>query len=168
MRARNLLLAAGLFFFCSLQVSWSQSTLEYAALLTKTAGDGVNKKAKGNQTMEGSGGGLISGVDVVNQAEQSMYAGTSAALSRGAAMMEGVGKAPAAAGAPEAAPKRDIEKTEPPAEKTKPSDAALDKIYLKSGKVIEGRITEKGDGFLKVDIDGTPVTFFNDEIDKVG
>jgi len=42
-----------------------------------------------------------------------------------------------------------------------------DTIVLKSGKVIEGEITEKTDDFIKINIEGVLVTFYNIEVESV-
>ncbi len=40
-------------------------------------------------------------------------------------------------------------------------------IVLKSGKQIEGKIIEKTDQYLKIEIEGIPVTYWLDEIERV-
>jgi uncharacterized protein YbaP (TraB family) len=40
-------------------------------------------------------------------------------------------------------------------------------VYLKSGKVVEGRITQKTKEFIKINIFDVEVTYFNDEIEKI-
>lgn len=40
-------------------------------------------------------------------------------------------------------------------------------IKLKSGKVVEGRIVEKTDSYIKVDFVGVPLVYFFDEIDSI-
>ncbi len=42
-----------------------------------------------------------------------------------------------------------------------------EKIYLKSGKIIEGKIFEKTDKYIKVIFEGVPLTFWRDEIEKI-
>lgn len=44
--------------------------------------------------------------------------------------------------------------------------AYADVLVLKSGEQVEGKITEKTDQYIKIDIGGMPVTYFLDEIDK--
>ncbi len=39
-----------------------------------------------------------------------------------------------------------------------------EKIALKSGKTVEGKIREKTNEKIKVDIDGIPVTYYFDQI----
>lgn len=41
-------------------------------------------------------------------------------------------------------------------------------IYLKSGKVVEGKIVEKTDSHIKMDIDGITVTYYADQLAKEG
>ena len=40
-------------------------------------------------------------------------------------------------------------------------------IFFKSGRRAEGKIIERTDSFIKVDVNGAPVTFFSDEIDRI-
>lgn len=40
-------------------------------------------------------------------------------------------------------------------------------VYLKSGKKFEGKVTEKTDNSITLEIAGVPVTFWNDEIEKI-
>ncbi|MBU1727677.1 MAG: tetratricopeptide repeat protein [Candidatus Omnitrophica bacterium] len=42
-----------------------------------------------------------------------------------------------------------------------------DKVFLKSGKTIEGKIIEKGDDYITIDFEGVGLTYWDDEIDKV-
>ncbi|MBU1726786.1 MAG: hypothetical protein KJ880_04065 [Candidatus Omnitrophica bacterium] len=42
-----------------------------------------------------------------------------------------------------------------------------DTLTLKDGKQIEGKILERGNDSVKIDIAGVEVTYFNDEIDKI-
>ncbi len=42
-----------------------------------------------------------------------------------------------------------------------------ERIYLKSGKIIEGKIFEKTDKYIKVMFEGVPLTFWKDEIEKI-
>jgi hypothetical protein len=44
---------------------------------------------------------------------------------------------------------------------------SLVKVFLKDGKVAEGNLLELGEGFIKVDFQGIPITYYNDEINKV-
>jgi tetratricopeptide (TPR) repeat protein len=45
-----------------------------------------------------------------------------------------------------------------------PIFAFSETIVLKSGKTVEGKILEKTDTYIKIDIDGTPITYFIDEV----
>lgn len=40
-------------------------------------------------------------------------------------------------------------------------------IVLKSGNIVEGKILEKTDRYVKIDFEGVPLTYFMDEIDKI-
>jgi len=40
-------------------------------------------------------------------------------------------------------------------------------IVLKSGKTIEGEIAERTDKYIKVDLYGVPITYFNDDIESI-
>lgn len=42
-----------------------------------------------------------------------------------------------------------------------------DTIILKSGKTVDGKILEETDKYTKIDFQGTTVTYFSDEIDKI-
>ena len=42
-----------------------------------------------------------------------------------------------------------------------------DTIILKSGKKIKGKITEETDNFIRVNIEGIPITFYNSEIKSI-
>jgi hypothetical protein len=46
-------------------------------------------------------------------------------------------------------------------------DAGKVKIYLKSGNVIEARLIEKRADFIKIDFEGTPITYYNDEVERM-
>ena len=47
------------------------------------------------------------------------------------------------------------------------SNCLADTIVLKSGKTVEAKIVEKTDKEIKVDVQGVPVTYWMDEIEKV-
>jgi len=40
-------------------------------------------------------------------------------------------------------------------------------ILLKSGKTVEGKLIEKTDGYIKIDFQGVPLTYFYDEIESI-
>lgn len=40
-------------------------------------------------------------------------------------------------------------------------------IVLKSGKKVEGKITEKADRYIKIDFDGVPLTYYIDEVNAI-
>ena len=42
-----------------------------------------------------------------------------------------------------------------------------DKVYLKSGKIIEGKIIDKTDKILRINYEGLDITLFQDEIDRI-
>ncbi|MDD5108036.1 MAG: tetratricopeptide repeat protein [Candidatus Omnitrophica bacterium] len=48
-----------------------------------------------------------------------------------------------------------------------PNILVAETVTLKSGKTIEGKITEKTDKYIKIDFDGMPLTFFLDEIKSI-
>ena len=47
------------------------------------------------------------------------------------------------------------------------SQASAATLYLKSGKKVEGQITEENDKYIKMDFSGASLTFYRDEIDKI-
>ena len=47
------------------------------------------------------------------------------------------------------------------------SFAFAETVILKSGKTTEGKIIEKTDKYIKIDIQGVPITYFNDEIKSI-
>ncbi len=42
-----------------------------------------------------------------------------------------------------------------------------EKVTLKSGKIIEGKIIERADDYLRIDNDGIEVMYLKDEIEKI-
>jgi len=46
--------------------------------------------------------------------------------------------------------------------------ASADKIYLSSGKLIEGTLVAKTEDAATVDIDGVMITYRSEEIDRIG
>lgn len=48
-----------------------------------------------------------------------------------------------------------------------PNSLATVKIYLKNGRMVEGRLIEKTDQYIKIDAYGVGVTYYQDEIAKV-
>ena len=48
-----------------------------------------------------------------------------------------------------------------------PVFAFAETIVLKSGKTVEGKLTEKTDKYIKIDFDGVPLTYFMDEIESI-
>lgn len=47
------------------------------------------------------------------------------------------------------------------------SFCCADTIILKSGKKVDGKILEKSKEYIKVDLEGLPITYFVDEIEKI-
>jgi len=45
--------------------------------------------------------------------------------------------------------------------------AYADTVVLKSGKTLEGKIVEQANDYVKIDVGGTVLTYFNDEIEKI-
>jgi len=48
-----------------------------------------------------------------------------------------------------------------------PISAFSETILLKSGRIVEGRIFEKTDKYIKIDFQGVPITYFSDEIKSI-
>lgn len=44
--------------------------------------------------------------------------------------------------------------------------SSAETVYLKDGKTVEGKIIEKTDKYIKVEVSGVPVTFFNDQLQE--
>ena len=40
-------------------------------------------------------------------------------------------------------------------------------VILKSGKTVEGKLIEKTNMYIKIDLQGVPVTYFLDEIESI-
>ncbi len=40
-------------------------------------------------------------------------------------------------------------------------------LTLKSGKIVEGKIVEKSDNFIKIEIEGIPLTYYLDQLDLI-
>ncbi len=154
-------------FFCF--SAYSQSSLEYAALLTKQAAGSV-KKDKGN------GPGVFQdGADAAAMAFKKVYSDSAAVVSRGGGMLDQVGKPSQQA---ESQGKENVsepalgEKGEA-SEDEKSQDAELGagdqtaEIHLKSGQVIKGSHFKQGDKSAEINCQGVVLTYFNDEIDKI-
>lgn len=47
-------------------------------------------------------------------------------------------------------------------------NSSAEKVYLKSGKVIEGEITEKEEQYIKINYNGVNLTYWLDEIERIG
>ena len=145
-----------LFFLLLCRTGYTQSTLEYAALLSGQSAVSSIKKGKGPVPQGVDSAGVLSkGSALLRQAGSSFDAtGTSPDQEKQAAPGE------AKVGMPKVL---EIE--------TKPSapegENDIVKVYLKSGQVIEGKLVERGDDHVKVDCVGVAVTYFNEEIDKV-
>jgi hypothetical protein len=46
------------------------------------------------------------------------------------------------------------------------TSAFAETIRLKNGQVVEGKVVEKTDSYIKVDIAGVPITYFNDQLEQ--
>jgi hypothetical protein len=131
-------LSIALFFFLLCCAGYAQSTLEYAALLSRQSAVGSVKKEKAPVPQGAdSAGVLLRGGALLQQAGQQAGAG--------------FGVAPE----PETKPA------------VAEGEKGLVKVYLKSGQVIEGKLVEQGDDHVKVEAEGIVVTYFNEEIDKI-
>jgi hypothetical protein len=47
------------------------------------------------------------------------------------------------------------------------SSAFAEKIYLEGGKVVDGKILDKSNGQIKIDVKGTVVTYYLDEVERI-
>ncbi len=148
----------------------AQSTLEYGALVTGVAaaakGKGDHKdggQGQGEQGPAASGAsGLAAGVmtGLYGQSAQAMS-------SRSGSLIGQLGGGPEAqipapetsqANGPQGAVVQDTPKTVAGTDVT---------VYLKSGNVIKGTVTEQTDAYVQVDCAGIPVTYFKEEIDHI-
>lgn len=50
---------------------------------------------------------------------------------------------------------------------TVPNLAFSDTIYLRSGRVIQGSIIEKTQDYIRVDVQGVPLTYYRDDIERI-
>jgi len=135
-------------FFCS--QGYTQSTLEYATLLTAAAGA---SKKKGN--------------DVAASAVNGVYSDSAAAISRSSSLLQQAGGGRSVADTVAAQGGQAASDGPKPAASAAENASGLVKVYLNSGQVIEGKLIERGEDHVKVETNGIVVTFFNEEIDKI-
>ncbi len=160
---------------------WAQSMLEYGALLTATGAAGAAASKDKDEEKEGEGdkdkgpssaGGLI-GSTASRLYGQSMQT----AAQRGGALLGQLGHGvamPASPAAKEEAASRGAAVSSAPAQPTGEPEPFLEtpepglvKIILKTGTVIEGRLVEQTNDFIRLESAGVVVTFFSDEISRV-
>lgn len=107
------------------------------------------------------------GSNIATSAVEGVYGDSAGALSRGSTLLQQTGSGLNVADTPKVEPKVEPKVIEP---ETKPSaseeEKGLTKVYLKSGQVIEGKLIERGDDYVKIDCGGIAVTYFDEEIKK--
>ena len=140
----------------------AQSTLEYAALTETVAAAAKAKKEKTqNQSQEESQSSSWGTSNVATGMMTKLYGESGQAMSSKAGSLLG-----------QLGPENKdstITNTNPVQNET-PSNAQTDstvKIYLKNGRIIQGKLVEQKDDHLKVDLEGVTVTFFKEEIDHI-
>ncbi len=139
------------FFLLLCRAGYAQSTLEYATLLTRQAATGANKEK---------------GANIATSAVKGVYGDSAGALSRGSALLQQAGQ-PAGDSSGDAVTSAQPPSAEPEDEPVAEDESENVKVYLESGQVIEGKLIERGDDYVKVESNGIVVTYFNEEIDKV-
>jgi hypothetical protein len=133
----------------------AQSTLEYATLTSSVAAAAKAGKEKiqnqqGEEGPQASSAGIS---DLVGSAMTQLYGESNQVLtSKAGALLGQVGGA-----APE-----NLALGLP---KTQADSSA--KVYLKDGRVVQGKIAEQTEAHVKIDLEGITVTFFREEIDRI-
>jgi hypothetical protein len=176
--------------FLGIFLAWSglamaQSTMEYVALTTTVAAAAkAREKAAQNQTAEGSQASGAGSSEMIGSAMTRIYGESSQVMSSRAESLLGQmgGTAlsrpqqpalpPQRANPLQETPATKPESNNPPAENTAlssfgPQTDPSSKVYLKNGRVVQGEIKEEKDNSVKIDLDGTVVTFFKEEIDRI-
>lgn len=154
-------------FFCF--SAYSQSSLEYATILTKQAAGSVSKE-KAREP-----GGIQAGPDLATQAMKKVYADSAAAVSRGGAMLDQVGNPSQQAESlnvkvalePYADKKDKTANVDKSQDESQDTGNMVSEIHLKSGQVIKGSHFKQGDKSAEINCQGVVLTYFNDEIDKI-
>lgn len=165
---RHLLFLSVIFITAS-SVAQAQSTLEYSTLISAVgaAGSSAKKEKTKDQNQQGQGEASSTtapGAGIIGSALQKLHSDTQSVLSRSGSMMGQIGSGTPAnpqnlTVAPEIKPVSPVA-----AAKSGPSKV---KVYLKSGHTIEGTIIGQDDRSIKIDTDGVPVTYFNEEISRI-
>ena len=167
------LLFLSVIFITASSVAQAQSTLEYSTLISAVgaAGSSAKKEKSKDQNEQGQGESSNTaaagiGAGIVGPAIQKVYGDTEGVLSRSGSMMGQIGSSAPAnpqnlTVAPETKP------VSPSIEKASVPSNVNVKVYLKSGNIIEGKIVGQDDHSVKIDTDGIPVTYFNEEISRI-
>lgn len=139
-------------------VARAQSTLEYVTLTGSMAAAAKASKGKAqNQSPEGSQVSSAGVPDFAGGAMAKLYSENSQVMSSKAGSLLGQ-----AGGGILSRPPRPASTPE-----TAASSQETSKVYLKSGRVVQGKIAEEKDDYIKMDLDGITVTFFKEEIGRI-
>ena len=147
---RTILCFVAIFLFLS-GLAETQSTLEYAALTETVAAAAKAKKEKTqNQNQEESQSSSWGTSNIATGMMTKLYGDSNQAMSSKAGSLLG--------------------QLGSPAQNENPSNTQTGssvRIYLKNGRIIQGKLVEQKDDHLKVDLEGVTVTFFKEEIDRI-
>lgn len=183
---RTILCSITIFFLSSL-LAEAQSTLEYAALATSVAAATNAKKEKTQvQDQEASQASSEGTPGLTTGTMTKIYSETNQAMSsKVGALLGQVGGYPlpkqsnptptqtittvsekSRTNEPENKNQATTNPTQDKNSQNSRSDSSV-KIYLKNRHVIQGKMIEQKDDSIKIDLEGTPVTFFKEEIDRI-
>lgn len=149
----------------------AQSTLEYATLTETVAAAAKVKKEKiQNQSQEESQASSWGTSNVASGMMTKLYGESGQAMSSKAGSLLGQLGSPTLPKQTNSENKDSMITNTNPVQNETPSNAQTDstvKIYLKNGRIIQGKLVEQKDDHLKVDLEGVTVTFFKEEIDRI-
>ncbi len=133
-------------------LSLAQSTLEYSTLISSVSAAASKAAAKSAE-----------------DESKDVYKGAAQAMTKSASLLgqAGSGTQTPASIAPEAQKTETGPEIIQEAQTSGQKPKLAVKVYLKNGSVIEGNLIEQKEDHIKVDTSGIPVTYFNEEIDKI-
>ena len=148
----------------------AQSMLEYSALQTAVAGAAAKDKDEKGQ--EGEDASSPGGSTLAGQATRQLYGQTAGLMTREGAVLGQVGSGIAAPGPSVPASFAAGRKAPGEAKATEPESTEIAgepevKVFLKDGTVVEGRLLERADKHVRIDVVGVPVTYFNEDIARI-
>ncbi len=156
-----------LFIFIFLPLCFAQSSLEYAALITRQAaeaGGGDSQDAEKEAAPAAA-------ANMATQAMDGIYRDSSGVLSQAGGKLKQIGSGRSGTRKPKATEVSKNSVSVPSSEPDTASEAVptdgVAEVHLKNGKIVEGRFIQQGKGFVKIEIAGVVVTYFNEEIEKI-